>query len=981
MRSLVFLFLIPLLAKSSFAQELSFINYSIENGLPQSQVSSFIQDKNGYLWIGTMGGLAKFNGQNFYTYSTRSNLVNNRITSLNSLHDSLLIGHEGGFTIGYNNNFKPFKFKENDKSVIVSKALYFKGRIYAFTNGSGYYVLKGNQLSHKELNTADENRIRTALVYKNQLFIATREGVLVSSDGENFEPIQQTKGLNISGMVIYSDGKLLFTTFNSEVCIYSFKSHSLHYIPIKQNIYGLRNCFKDSKNQIWIPHLDGIVLIGKSFKISYITTKTGLNYENINTVYEDNNQTIWIGSEGKGIFKFSGSHIRRYSFEKIAKTDLILATFKKGNNSYYGTYDGSLIIQNDQTNATQVVNVSNSPIWSLSQSSPNELLVGTGNGLYRMDITNNKVAEIKIGNPAIVPQKTTTIFTYERQSYIGGDFGLAIYKGGSIQRIISQDRFKLMTVRSLAYCNNRLYIGSDNGLFTLESDTLQKVLNFDTKVNALKGDTKDRIWIGTEDGLFLLKDTLLLPIYISERPSSNIINFINQDSRHIVIGTNEGVYYSRLQYKSFSFNKIGLEEGLSNLETNINSSFVDAKNNIIFGTVSGLNILNIDQLEKSYILRPPHIVLRDIAINFNPINKLKNDFPTSYDENGVITSIILPHNRNNILVDIDGVTLKNYRSLSYQYKVEGLDNAWSVKFKNPQINITNLPHGSYRILIRGVINDNLYSNIIVLNVVINPPFYLRAWFIILLVFLIIGLVYLIIQRRIQYEQRKNYQEKLEIKSRLGQLEQESLNASMNRHFIFNALNSIQYFINTQDRVSANRYLTSFAKLIRKNLDSSNESNNLVPLDEELERLKLYLDLEAMRFKDRFTYEIEDEESFADNYLVPAMLLQPFVENSILHGILPLERKGKITISINDFPNHIEIRIKDNGVGINQSMANKGMNASSHKSKGMEISSKRIDLLRKLYNKNFELIGPYQTTDENGLISGTTVLIKIPKENL
>ncbi|HRO75339.1 MAG TPA: histidine kinase, partial [Crocinitomicaceae bacterium] len=208
-----------------------------------------------------------------------------------------------------------------------------------------------------------------------------------------------------------------------------------------------------------------------------------------------------------------------------------------------------------------------------------------------------------------------------------------------------------------------------------------------------------------------------------------------------------------------------------------------------------------------------------------------------------------------------------------------------------------------------------------------------------------------------------------------------LNASMNRHFIFNALNSIQFYINTQDKRSANKYLSSFAKLIRKNLDSSTENNNLVPLDEELERLKLYLELEKMRFDDKFTYEIENDELFTDDYLVPAMLLQPFVENSILHGILPSDKKGKITISILDFPNHIEIRIKDNGVGIKQSLQNKSITTDAHKSKGMEISSKRIDLLRKLYDKNFELIGPYQTTDENGLISGTTVLIKIPKENM
>ena len=150
------------------------------------------------------------------------------------------------------------------------------------------------------------------------------------------------------------------------------------------------------------------------------------------------------------------------------------------------------------------------------------------------------------------------------------------------------------------------------------------------------------------------------------------------------------------------------------------------------------------------------------------------------------------------------------------------------------------------------------------------------------------------------------------KSNLLDLEQQTLNASMNRHFIFNALNSIQYFINTQDKISANKYLTSFAKLIRKNLDSSSSGNNLIPLSDELERLELYLSLEHMRFQSKFDYNIFIQPKVtSESILVPAMFMQPFVENSIWHGVLPMEKKGEINISI-EVTLEKEIRIKKIG---------------------------------------------------------------------
>jgi sensor histidine kinase YesM len=231
--------------------------------------------------------------------------------------------------------------------------------------------------------------------------------------------------------------------------------------------------------------------------------------------------------------------------------------------------------------------------------------------------------------------------------------------------------------------------------------------------------------------------------------------------------------------------------------------------------------------------------------------------------------------------------------------------------------------------------------------------------------------------RLLREREKSEREKLEYSSRLLTLEQKSLNASMNRHFIFNSLNSIQYYINTQDKRSANKFLTNFAKLIRKNLDSS-EEGNLVSLEEEIERLELYCSLESMRFNNRFEFTIHVAPQIdTEAIILPAMLLQPFIENSIIHGILPLEnQRCHIQVTIELVRDMLIITIDDDGMGVDKSKAMKNPDATEHQSQGVDIIAKRIDLLQKLTGKIMSITGPVELKNEIGESAGTRVIVKI-----
>jgi LytS/YehU family sensor histidine kinase len=202
--------------------------------------------------------------------------------------------------------------------------------------------------------------------------------------------------------------------------------------------------------------------------------------------------------------------------------------------------------------------------------------------------------------------------------------------------------------------------------------------------------------------------------------------------------------------------------------------------------------------------------------------------------------------------------------------------------------------------------------------------------------------------------RKNLQlRNIEREHQLVTLEQKALQSMMNPHFLFNALGSIQHYLLQNRPAEAGLYLSQFARLVRQNIHGVNSP--MLSLEAEIDRLKNYLDLEKMRMKDRFDYKFEmDEEIMDDAVMIPSMIIQPFVENSILHGISPLEKGGLITISFSMVTDKsIRIIIEDNGVGINQSKAFKS-DRPDHLHLSMEMTKKRIEILGKKYKVNTSL---------------------------
>jgi two-component sensor histidine kinase len=420
------------------------------------------------------------------------------------------------------------------------------------------------------------------------------------------------------------------------------------------------------------------------------------------------------------------------------------------------------------------------------------------------------------------------------------------------------------------------------------------------------------------------------------------------------------------------------EDGLPSLECNQNAAYKDKNGDLWFGTAGGICVIEPEGLKKAHLKEPP-------KTNFLGMRLFMQETKWS-TFNSKIDPIIpdgikLTHDKNHLTFDFVGVHFHNPNKVYYKHRLQGFEEKFSTPHQNTFVSYSNISPGKYSFELSSSHDLSTWSTVKIISFEILPPFWLQTWFLTLCILILLLLTYLVHLFRSFLRKKKIEAQNLSYQTRLLELEQQALNASMNRHFVFNSLNSIQYFINAEDKKSANTYLTKFAKLIRKNLDDL--QNEHVPLEEEIERMKLYLSLEEMRFEGSFEYQITIDSTIdVQKIAIPTMILQPFVENSIIHGILPQQKPGKIKIKISLVGRIVLFVIEDNGIGFDTSMEQKNIQKNTHVSKGMSITRERLNVLRKVYqNEEIEVLGPIEIKNEQGETEGTRVEIKLPFINL
>ncbi len=388
---------------------------------------------------------------------------------------------------------------------------------------------------------------------------------------------------------------------------------------------------------------------------------------------------------------------------------------------------------------------------------------------------------------------------------------------------------------------------------------------------------------------------------------------------------------------------------------------------LFFGTKSGISYFHPDSiLSKVSISQKVHISSLNILNKSEYTDPDSSQIDLSYKDNFFTISFFLP--------DYHSI----YRNI-YRYKLLGLDDTWRYcDYHSPTAYYTNVPSGKYTFIVQAANSENNWSNEYAqLSLYINPPYWKTWWFLLSIITFISSTVFLLLRYRLkQLVIRRT--EKHKLNKTIAELELKALQAQMNPHFIFNAINAIQHFIINQNVRDANNYLSKFAQLMRLYLESS--KNKFIPLSQEILLLTLYLELEKLRFSDKMDYSIHTDANLdIDSVDIPSMLLQPFIENSINHGIAGLkDRKGFIEIIISQQNDQLFIIIEDNGIGIKKSEEQQTNYIHTHKSRGMQIVNERIDTLQQLENRKIEIKIVDRLADNNPInsTSGTRIEIAI-----
>jgi ligand-binding sensor domain-containing protein len=963
------------------AQQYNFKNYSVESGLPYVQIFAMFQDSKGNLWSGGYGGASKFNGKTFKNYSPKNGLANHYVNAIIEDQFHLMtVGTINGLSVidkvkgrvenyymedglpsnnvtsfcldplmglwtGTNNGLCIWNGKQvlpvpYFKNVNITCLLYTEKYGVIIGTDKGLYSQGQNQ---ENFNVLIDSVNITSISYVNDKIYAGSDNGLHLMDLKNRTKnvFHINNGLideSITSVLCEKNGTIWI---GSKTGLVSFNGKEFFYynIGFDNNSNHIRSLLMDYEGNLWIGTHGGLYKYrGKGFTV--YDRQHGLGSAFIYQIIRDVNHNLWFSTENNGVYKFSNGFFKNYSAKQGLASNLVYAILPQDDGSvWFGGDKGISIIKNEviQNSPFGSSFKQETPINCFYRDSKNNIWVGGQNGLCSMSRNGNSY-NIKYYK---LPAKSVEKDGYQVWSIIEdqrGDIWAGTYLAGIFK--LEGDQFKQQSISSPEEVTTAFDLCKDN-YGNLYAATLNGLLMFNPEKHSYK-------FISEKDGL-----------------SSELVYAIGitKDNKYLWAGTNQGVNridVKKLQYDFIDITKFGKEDGFTGVESNSHGIYEDSDSSIWFGTVNGL------------IKYSPKEFIENDNLSKTSITNIK----LGYEDTLLASGSVLPYSLNNISFYFDGICLTSPEKVLYTYKLEGYDKDWS---PNTDVNNTkydNLPPGKYTFKVKSCNNEGIWNiEPVVFLFTIKTPFYKTWWFILFCLIAISGIVILIFRLRVR-QIKKKQQAEFEHLVEVSKAELTALRAQMNPHFVFNALNSIQHYILNSKGDEAVKYLSKFAKLIR--LILSNSEKQIVTINEDLEALKLYLELERMRFDNKFDYAIHIESSIDGDYdEIPPMLIQPYLENAILHGINPKDGDGHIDISMAIVNQFIKISIRDDGIGREKSTSVQSLQpAARHKSLGMKITKDRVRILNTIHqsNLNVNIIDLY---NEKNQPAGTQVDLFIP----
>ena len=924
-------------------------SYSLNKitGLPSDMIFDVYRDGKNMTWFATSKGIIRFDGVQIKNYNT-DELSTRAISNISEDSYNRIWFQDFLGNIFYIENevIKPFiPFQANGflKYGIIKNQLFITGK-----QSVNIYSLKDFRLL-KSIK-ANLKNVKHSVRSGNDFYIIGDKIQKINTEGKITEikiPEEYIKKIEGPLPIGTSHGLYLFSKFTNQYLKFEEHDFKLITLPFKTSFTQNANVINDkiffctTKGLYeYLPEKREYNHYFPEKNISYITKNNSNNYwvttlnegaffvENFKSVFVHTENAPVKLSKGKGKLYFSTNKDEIFAIDESN----LYSKIYKGNSDhttnplYIDTLNNRILFANSKFNIkTKTKHYQNiTSVKSIIQLDAKYYAIASSgwNGIIFIDPKLKSPLDSKFKNlPYSIDQGIHHYSIIDQEN------------GKEVIYDKETDTFYWLTNYGLKkYHQNRIYTLSKN-----TSASFLQIANVNGKIFVLGQDGK--IYALINDEAQIVK----LPSY-----------FANENIIKIKVSKNKLFLFKNHVIYSFDPIERSINKTIDipkDYEINDISIF---NNQLYFASNKGIIITKLDN---STIISPVKLLLNNIKVNNRTVTeeKLQN----------------LDYRQNNIEIHYDIISDTPNNNYNIKYSVNN-KNWQNLQPDTRALIFTELSYGKHIVELK--IENGTQTIFKKFKINITPPFWKNAWFILsIITFIIIGgyLYFKRIVRRIK-TRNKLLLEQAHLESMVNHTKLKSLKSQMNPHFFFNALNTLQSFILNNEKMEAINYLSRFSKLTRNILEMSDREN--ISISDEIETLKNYLELEKTRFTDDFEYEIQVEEKININTeTIPTLLLQPFVENAIKHGLLHRDGEKSLIINFIDKNQFIEIRIEDNGIGREKSTALNAIKNKNHKSFATKSLDQRISLLNHSRENKIKLT--YIDKKEH---SGTVVILMIPK---
>jgi ligand-binding sensor domain-containing protein/signal transduction histidine kinase len=949
------------------AQIKHYQHFDVSNGLGSNYITDVASGPDGYIWLTSNGaGISRYDGLLFEHFTDLPVLGDLYFHSI-AIGDSVIwFGGENSLVSFQQGKFERFSLPGVGAISKIVEAT----NDYLFCIGTRKSILFSRKDKKVSDNIPAGVRFHDGIVAAGILYASSSAGLwtLSNQSWEKQQGASDIKPQNCSEILLMETGNLLLV--DRDQGLLSYGTDGLVKVLISPTDFpadkitflkegGVGELFFGTKDQ-------GVLIFQQLDSLWQQLDPERLRFDHITNLVFDQWENAWVATAGGGLTKFSTQGFVLRNWPELSGR--YIQSIQQANDTIFIKYRGGVVDYLPPHASRPVKYISTlkeAKIAIRDFATSTNRIYGTENGLYyrkdsvvgAMDFSQEILAIKEIDSLKALVATPTDVW---RVSVSGKDsIGLPIF---DYQEVLSVPVAKMVADRY-----NQIWYFSDNQLGILGSG--HRVLN-GIRPYALVHFQARSMFLGTRDGLFVVRDLTdslkLSAVRFDQEQISHIVALACDQEGKLWIATRNEILQTVISsdLQGTILKRYNDETGLPRLEIGQNSLAINRQNHVFVGTSAGL--LEILPEAQTRAAHGPILTLASVEIGDKIYSGLN---PATFASLGGID----PKNRS-LSFSFKAIDQKSPAAVHYFYQLDNSFNEWSLSKTGGEFNFLSLPLGRHKLLVKAVNHEGLESATQQIAFRILTPFYLSWWFLAAIVLLFLGLVYLLyswaLARRLGESARRA--ETLQLQNRMLRLEQDARRLQMNPHFIFNALQSIQQKITAGAREQARIDLQAFAKMMRGFLDHSRREK--ISLEEEIEMLSLYLQVEQELKNGAFNFEIELSDKIDPSFVdLPPMLIQPFVENAIKHGLPKNNLPGLVYIKFDLKGRCLTCTVSDNGAGMQRDIADEVQN----KSAGIDITKKRLETFFK--DKTITPLTFEQRRDKQGAVCGTIVTIVLPAE--